>query len=450
MKPSKFFATIGPAAQEHQRATGLFASVTLAQAALETGFGKSTPVDIDTGQQSYNLFGVKGTGPAGSVRSGTREVRNDVSGPEIGTFRAYHSWSESLADHDRLLASESRYAPVRAAQTPYEACRQLYLCGYATDAGPEIDGDPRYDDKLMNLIRNYNLKQFDISKEGEQVGKYQPQIVKERIFASGGKLVRCDGDYKQKATDVRFVQLDAKRIKTRLIVEKGKTVSALVKEYGADLGINFPFFDEQHGYLYGDVVSDGKLIRQASGDYRVNFGSRDGKLFIEKNVDVVKNPGDWITSTGPLLVEPLNGKPTLCYAYYRQKQGILPDIANNEDTVRCQRTFVGLDAAGNLLIGIGDGRTQYDRGLNCEEMGLYMMSKGAVIALNGDGGGSTIIADRTGGINQAENTGRNERIVNHALLIWYEDDMPAPKPQPAFKDSDPITYGDLKKLGLIK
>ena len=67
-------------------------------------------------------------------------------------FRAYNSYEESLADHQALLLCP-RYVPVRKADSPEEAARQLYKCGYATD--------PDYANKLISIMRDYRLKQYD-------------------------------------------------------------------------------------------------------------------------------------------------------------------------------------------------------------------------------------------------------------------------------------------------
>ncbi|MFA5385294.1 MAG: glucosaminidase domain-containing protein [Eubacteriales bacterium] len=79
MKPDEFIAALLPGVQNLQKKTGLFSSLTLAQAALETGWGKFIPADKDTGKVSNNLFGIKGTGPAGSVICGTEEENPDGS-----------------------------------------------------------------------------------------------------------------------------------------------------------------------------------------------------------------------------------------------------------------------------------------------------------------------------------------------------------------------------------
>lgn len=153
MKPDEFIRMIAPSARVFQKKHGIYASVTIAQAALETGWGKFIPVDRESGQNSYNLFGAKGEGSAGSVRCKTWEVRDGVRSFIEAEFRAYNSFEESLADHFDVLL-QTRYIPVRKANTPEEAAQQLYKCGYTID--------PKYPEKLVSVIDQYHLKQNDI------------------------------------------------------------------------------------------------------------------------------------------------------------------------------------------------------------------------------------------------------------------------------------------------
>ncbi|MBI4863022.1 MAG: glucosaminidase domain-containing protein [Candidatus Riflebacteria bacterium] len=144
LPPAEFFSLLAPAVMEASRRTGVPAAVTLAQAALETGYGKSTIGD------AKNLFGIKGTGPAGSVTVPTREVVNGRSVTVQGKFRKYNSWTESIVDHDKLLATGSRYARAMQYRTdPERYAREIHKAGYATD--------PAYADKLIQIIRENNL-----------------------------------------------------------------------------------------------------------------------------------------------------------------------------------------------------------------------------------------------------------------------------------------------------
>jgi len=134
--------------------TGMSSTLQVAQAILETGWGQSVPVDKYSGKLSNNLFGIKGTGPAGSVTSSTWEVYNGVSYTVDAAFRAYGSVGESWNDRNNLLLTASRYEPFRAVM--YDSTLGAWAikrAGYATD--------PLYPIKLLNIIKQYNLLALD-------------------------------------------------------------------------------------------------------------------------------------------------------------------------------------------------------------------------------------------------------------------------------------------------
>lgn len=133
--------------------TGMSAALQTAQAILETGWGQSVPVDKYTGTLSNNLFGIKGSGPKGSVTSNTWEVYNGVTYRVDADFRAYDSVDQSWADHKEFLKRD-RYAGFREVMFDYhQGAWALKRAGYATD--------PEYPIKLMNLIKQYNLLELD-------------------------------------------------------------------------------------------------------------------------------------------------------------------------------------------------------------------------------------------------------------------------------------------------
>lgn len=152
MRPAEFIQAIVPGAQSLQRQTGLFSSLTIAQAALETGWGHYIPVDKDDGRISNNLFGIKGEGPAGSVWAWTWEEYNGVPVSELARFRAYNSYEECLQDRYKVLM-QPRYDRVREASTTEAAAGFLYICGYATDSS--------YPEKLTEIINQFGLKEYD-------------------------------------------------------------------------------------------------------------------------------------------------------------------------------------------------------------------------------------------------------------------------------------------------
>jgi flagellar protein FlgJ len=135
------------AAQACQKRTGIPASITLAQAALESSWGARA--------LGNNLFGIKAdrnwTGPTVDVP--THEV---IRGERIAVtdkFRKYASFAESMVDHAQFLLRNPRYAPCFKETTGAGWARALQECGYATD--------PDYAKKLQDIIRGRNLAFYD-------------------------------------------------------------------------------------------------------------------------------------------------------------------------------------------------------------------------------------------------------------------------------------------------
>ncbi|HEY3364263.1 MAG TPA: stalk domain-containing protein [Symbiobacteriaceae bacterium] len=136
------------------REVGLSAALQVAQAMLETGSGQSVPVDKYTGQLSYNLFGIKGTGPNGTITSNTWEEYGGVAYRVDAEFRAYHNVAESWRDHADILLVRPWYAPVRAVMPdPVLGAWALKRSGYATDSA--------YPTKLINIMKANNLFMLD-------------------------------------------------------------------------------------------------------------------------------------------------------------------------------------------------------------------------------------------------------------------------------------------------
>lgn len=139
-----FVAMLRPIALEAQRVTGVPAGVIIAQAALETGYGASTI------RNARNLFGMKGTGPAGSVTARTREVVGGRSVQVNSRFRAYNTWLESIIDHARLLSRNARYSRAMAVRNdPRAFAREIQRAGYATD--------PNYARSLIRIMEANQL-----------------------------------------------------------------------------------------------------------------------------------------------------------------------------------------------------------------------------------------------------------------------------------------------------
>lgn len=147
----EFVARIWPHAIETSRATGIPAHFLVAQAALETGWGRAEPRLAD-GRPSFNLFGIKSgsswTGPV--AESGTTEYVEGVAQRQTARFRAYGSYAESFRDYAAMLTSNPRYAGIAGIQDAAAFARGLQRSGYATD--------PAYADKLARIIGGNTLR----------------------------------------------------------------------------------------------------------------------------------------------------------------------------------------------------------------------------------------------------------------------------------------------------
>jgi flagellum-specific peptidoglycan hydrolase FlgJ len=152
-----FISYITPLALATQKENGMSAALQVAQAVLESGWGQSLPVDKYSGQMSYNLFGIKGTGPAGTVLSNTWEEYYGTKYRIDAKFRAYNNIRESWNDHNSLLLTKDRYVPYTEVMfNSTWGAYALRRCGYATDSN--------YPGKLIKIINTYHLDELDLQK----------------------------------------------------------------------------------------------------------------------------------------------------------------------------------------------------------------------------------------------------------------------------------------------
>jgi flagellum-specific peptidoglycan hydrolase FlgJ len=148
LSPAEFIQLVAPMAQRAEQETGVPASVTLAQAILESGFGKTAH------RADNNLFGVKGHGNAGSVSLWTREYYGGRWHKVRDRFAAYKTLSDSVVAHGKLLSGSRIYTrAMKVADDPIAFAKMLQKCGYATD--------PHYASGLIALMKEYNLRRFD-------------------------------------------------------------------------------------------------------------------------------------------------------------------------------------------------------------------------------------------------------------------------------------------------
>jgi hypothetical protein len=142
-----FIQEVAPGAIAAQREYGVPAAVTIAQAIDESGWGQS-----QLATQDNNLFGIKGSGPAGSVIMPTQEFENGQWVTVDAPFRVYSTVAQSINDHTLLLATGSSYKQAMADRADPDAFANDLTGVYATD--------PSYGASLINIMRLYNLYRF--------------------------------------------------------------------------------------------------------------------------------------------------------------------------------------------------------------------------------------------------------------------------------------------------
>lgn len=147
---TEFIQEVAAYAVPLQETHGIWPSITIAQAIVESNWGQS---GLALNEQNY--FGIKGS--SSQPAYATLEYEDDWV--EIqASFRSYDSLQESVEDYAELIAGGTNwnpdlYRPVIEADTYREAAYALKKSGYATD--------PTYPDKLIEIVELYNLDQYD-------------------------------------------------------------------------------------------------------------------------------------------------------------------------------------------------------------------------------------------------------------------------------------------------
>lgn len=146
----------------------IFPSIVIAQACLESAFGKS-----GLSLNCNNFFGIK----AGSKWQGetkvykTKEFKNGQPYMVDAVFAKYDDFEHCLEEHNAMLHRVPNYANAGLfkCSSPEGQANALRKAGYATDPG--------YPQKLMRLIDEYNLKQYDTFLDGSSVAFFKPESV---------------------------------------------------------------------------------------------------------------------------------------------------------------------------------------------------------------------------------------------------------------------------------
>ncbi|MBC2578835.1 glucosaminidase domain-containing protein [Clostridium sp. DJ247] len=194
MNSEDFINLVKKGAIEAQSHFGICASLTIAQAILESSYGKSDP--------GNNLFGIKWTNGCGyrSQTLPTREYYNGVWETINAQFRVYDSLADSVYDHALFLVNNSRYSNLLGVKDYKIACKLIQQDGYATD--------PNYTSQLTEIIEQYQLYQYDaidstlISATENPTLKAQIQALQYNLNLDyNAKLKNIDGNVYQETID---------------------------------------------------------------------------------------------------------------------------------------------------------------------------------------------------------------------------------------------------------
>ncbi len=142
--PEAFVASMKPYAEKAAKALGVDSSLLLAQAALETGWGKK--VIHNSQGSSNNLFNIKADKRWGGDKMATQtlEYHQGIPVQEKAAFRSYDSYQDSFNDYVRFLKQNPRYTTaLRHEGNSEQFIHGIHRAGYATD--------PSYADKVLKV-----------------------------------------------------------------------------------------------------------------------------------------------------------------------------------------------------------------------------------------------------------------------------------------------------------
>lgn len=233
MSSSDFLSQASAYAQQVASSNDLYASVMIAQAILESGWGGSTLSKAP----NYNLFGIKGNYNGQSVTMATLEYENGKWITINAQFRKYPSFKESFEDNARVLKTTSFqngvyfYSGAFKSNTSSYKDATLWLKGrYATD--------PNYNVSLNKLIETYNLTKYDTPNVNipETSPETSPEIIPDSstnsyyTVVSGDYLSKIASKYGTTVANLKSwnnLSSDLILVGQKLIVKKG---TAIVEE----------------------------------------------------------------------------------------------------------------------------------------------------------------------------------------------------------------------------
>ena len=155
-KQKNFIKVIGESAKKDMQTSHILASITTAQAILESGYGTS-----ELAKKANALFGIKKNGWTGKTY--TVKSKEEINGKLVwktSVFRKYDSYADSITDHSLYLMTRKvygknlTYSKVVGECNYKKAAQALQNAGYSSYSN--------YANMLCNLIEKYKLTQYDV------------------------------------------------------------------------------------------------------------------------------------------------------------------------------------------------------------------------------------------------------------------------------------------------
>ena len=203
-KQKNFIKAIGESAKKDMQTSHILASITTAQAILESGYGTS-----ELAKKANALFGIKKNGWTGKTY--TVKYKEEINGKLVwktSVFRKYDSYADSITDHSLYLMTRKAdgknltYKKVVGECNYKKAAQALQNAGYSSYSN--------YANMLCNLIKKYKLTQYDVltvtpTSVSNKSDKINVQWLQKRLnVCYKGKLAKLstDGIWGTKTTEM--------------------------------------------------------------------------------------------------------------------------------------------------------------------------------------------------------------------------------------------------------
>jgi flagellar protein FlgJ len=151
----EFVRRLHPLAVQAAKELGVEPKVILAQAALESGWGRSV-IHNSNGSNSFNLFNIKAdkAWQGKQAQVATLEFDQGIAKKVNAGFRSYDSFEDSFRDYVDFIKSNPRYSDaLKKAGNAQQYVHELQRAGYATD--------PKYADKVMSIYQGNAMAEFE-------------------------------------------------------------------------------------------------------------------------------------------------------------------------------------------------------------------------------------------------------------------------------------------------